>query len=193
MVIYKSLSDPELVALLQLGDCAAYKEIYKRYSVILINHAYNKTRNREEAKDVVHDVFTALWANHENIDPENNLAGYLYTCVRNVFFNQVARNNVQAKYMASIKEFSLSGSVITDHLVRERQLMEIINKEIEKLPPKMGEVFKLCRNEYLTHKQIAERLNISEQTVSKHITNALKILRVKLGMIVYIFWLIHNK
>jgi RNA polymerase sigma-70 factor (family 1) len=193
MMSFDSLSDPELVALLQLGDRAAYKEIYQRYSVLLLNHAYNKTRSREEAKDIVHEVFAALWANQENINPENNLAGYLYTCVRNVFFNQVARNNVQIKYLASVKEFSMSGSIITDYLVRERQLLEIINREIESLPPKMGEVFKLSRNEYLTHKQIAERLEISEQTVSKHITNALKILRVKLGVIVYVFWLIHNK
>lgn len=193
MVTLSGLSDPELIALLQAGDSTAFKEIYERYSMLLLNHAYNKTRNREEAKDIVHEVFAALWANHQLLNPESNILGYLYTCVRNVFFNQVARNSVQAKYLASVQEFSQNGQTITDYLVRERQLAEIIIKEIEKLPSKMGEVFKLSRNEYLTHKQISEKLHISEQTVSKHITNALKILRVKLGVLVYFLWLIHNK
>jgi hypothetical protein len=51
-------------------------------------------------------------------------------------FNSLsARDNVQAKYLASIKKFSLSGWIITNRLVRERQLLEIINKEIENLRP----------------------------------------------------------
>jgi RNA polymerase sigma-70 factor (family 1) len=193
MVTCSSLSDSELVTLLQSGDGGAYKEIYERYSIIILNHAYNKTRDREEAKDIVHEVFTTLWASRYDVKLNSNLSGYLYTCVRNVFFNQIARNCVQSKYLASLKDFSLSGEVVTDHLVRERQLMEIINHEIADLPPKMGEVFRLSRNEYLSHKEIAEKLGISEQTVSKQVTNALKILRVKLGVIVYILFLIHNK
>jgi RNA polymerase sigma-70 factor (family 1) len=193
MMCFSDLSDSELVKLLQSGSSAAFEEIYGRYSAILLNHAYNKTRNREEAKDIVHEVFAALWKNHKDINPDSNLPGYLYTCVRNIFLNQVARGHAQSKYLESIREFSMYDQVIADYQVRERQLLAIINAEIANLPSKMGEVFKLSRNEYLTHKQIAERLSISEQTVSKHITNALKILRVKLGIVVYIFWLIHNK
>jgi len=193
MVTCSSLSDSELVTLLQSGDGGAYKEIYERYSIIILNHAYNKTRDREEAKDLVHEAFTTLWANRYDVKLNINLSGYLYTCVRNGFLNHVARNGVQSKYLASLKDFSLQGEVVTDHLVRERQLMGIINKEIADLPPKMSEVFKLSRNEYLSHKEIAKKLGISEQTVSKQVTNALKILRVKIGVIVYILFLIHNK
>jgi RNA polymerase sigma-70 factor (ECF subfamily) len=76
-------------------------------------------------------------------------------------------------------------------LVREKQLAAIIEREIAALPPKMREVFVLSRKEYLTHKEIAELLGISEQTVSKHVTNALKILRVKLGAVAYILLIIH--
>jgi hypothetical protein len=51
MEALNNLSDAELVDLLKLGDRAAYTEIYDRYIFVLLNHAYNKTRNREEAKD----------------------------------------------------------------------------------------------------------------------------------------------
>ncbi|MCR8559395.1 RNA polymerase sigma-70 factor [Mucilaginibacter sp. BJC16-A38] len=188
MEIYTNLPDNELIKLLQSGDHSAFKEIYERYIFILLNHAYNKTRNREEAKDLVHEVFTHLWAKHDAIDPAINLSGYLYTCVRNAFLNQVAKKEVQSRYLLSLEQFAAQGPVIADHRIRERQLMDLIHHEIESLSPKMREVFKLSRREYLSHREIAERLDISEQTVSKHVTNALKILHVKLGAFIYLAW-----
>jgi len=51
------------------------------------------------------------------------------------------------------------------------------------LPSKMRTVFELSRNEHLSHREIAFKLEISEQTVSKQITNALRILKLKLGFL----------
>ena len=191
----KTLSDFELVDLLKSGDQAAYTEIYDRYILILLNHAYNKTRDREEAKDIVHEVFTTLWARRESFNFQSNLSGYLYTAVRNNIVNQVVHNDVKGKYLASIAQFinNNNSQIITDHLVREHQLSSIIEKEIAELPPKMREVFELSRKQHFSHKQIAEKLEISEQTVSKHVTNALRILRVRLGIFIYLIWLIHPK
>jgi len=191
----KTLSDAELVDLLKSGDQLAYTEIYDRYILILLNHAYNKTRDREEAKDIVHEVFTTLWARRENFNCQSNLSGYLYAAVRNNILNQVVHNDVKGKYLASIAQFinNNNSQIITDHLVREHQLSSIIEKEIAELPPKMREVFELSRKQHFSHKQIAEKLDISEQTVSKHVTNALRILRVRLGIFIYLLWLIHPK
>lgn len=191
----KTLSDAELVDLLKSGDQLAYTEIYDRYILILLNHAYNKTRDREEAKDIVHEVFTTLWARRENFNCQSNLSGYLYAAVRNNILNQVVHNDVKGKYLASIVQFINynNSQVITDHLVREHQLSSIIEKEIAELPPKMREVFELSRKQHFSHKQIAEKLEISEQTVSKHVTNALRILRVRLGIFIYLLWLIHPR
>lgn len=191
----KTLSDAELVDLLKSGDQLAYTEIYDRYILILLNHAYNKTRDREEAKDIVHEVFTTLWARRENFNCQSNLSGYLYAAVRNNILNQVVHNDVKGKYLASIAQFINynNSQVITDHLVREHQLSSIIEKEIAELPPKMREVFELSRKQHFSHKQIAEKLEISEQTVSKHVTNALRILRVRLGIFIYLLWLIHPR
>lgn len=191
----KTLSDAELVDLLKSGDQTAYTEIYDRYILILLNHAYNKTRNREEAKDIVQEVFATLWARRENFNCQCNLAGYLYTAVRNIILNQVVHNDVKGKYLASIAQFvnNHNSQIITDHLVRENQLSIIIEKEIADLPPKMREVFELSRKRHFSHKEIAEKLKISEQTVSKHVTNALRILRVRLGIFIYLLWLIYPK
>jgi RNA polymerase sigma-70 factor (family 1) len=191
MTNYISLDDTQLSDLLKSGDRAAYTEIYDRYVLVLLGHAYNKARDREAAKDAVHEVFVTLWAKRSSLTIDN-LPGYLFRSVRNVILNQVAHEAVRDRYISSMVTFA-AGYETTDHLVREKQLMAIIEKEIDALPPKMREVLRLSRNENLSHKEIAEKLDISEQTVSKQITNALKILRIKLGVLVYVLMLIHTR
>ena len=190
---YKDYTDQHLTDLLKLDDRMAYTEIYDRYIFTLLNHVYNKTRNREEAKDIVHEVFAKLWASREQLQITNNLAGFLYTAARNIILNQITRKEVQSKYLASILNFAEEPQTVTDYRLRENQLIAVIEKEIAELPAKMREVFELSRKEHLSHREIALQLDISEQTVSKHITNALKILRVKLGLLTYLVWIIYPK
>lgn len=188
MFSYNKLSDHELLALLKKSDSDAFAEVYNRYKVLLHTHAYKKFSDREEAKDIVQDVFATLWKNREN-NNFNNLPGYLYTAVRNSVINHITRNGVKTKYISSIQSFSTSGHVVTDHLIREKQLADIIEKEIGALPKKMKEIFELSRKEHLSHKEIAERLSISEKTVDKQISNALKILKTKMGMVTFLTFL----
>jgi RNA polymerase sigma factor (sigma-70 family) len=56
----------------------------------------------------------------------------------------------------------------------------------------MREIFELSRYDNLSHKQISEKLNLSEKTVKKQVNNALKILRVKLGLLAYLYFILHN-
>lgn len=181
-----SLSDSELIILVQADNSAAYKEVYDRYSLILLNHAYNKTRDREEAKDIVHEVFANLWENRECLNPLKSLSGFLFTCIRNIIFNQFNRKLIQEKYLSSLNAFVLEDNCAADHQLRERMMTTIIEEEIDRLPRKTAAVFRLSRYGHLSHKEIAGKLSISDQTVSKHITNTLKILRIRLGLLLYI-------
>ncbi len=189
MFSYTKLSDHELLALLKESDRAAFAEVYDRYKVLLHIHAYKKFSDREEAKDIVQDVFASLWKNRENSD-FNNLPGYLYTAVRNSIVNHITRKEVKTKYITSMQNFSSFGQIVTDHLIREKQLADIIEKEIEALPKKMRVIFELSRKEHLSHKEIAERLSISEKTVDKQISNALKILRTRVKLMSFLTFLL---
>jgi len=188
---YNLFSDAELSSLLKEGDRNAFTEIYERYKYILHAHALNKTRDREEARDVIQEIFIYLWDKREVICINNNLSGYLYKAVRNAILNKITHKQVQEKYLDSMKAFSLEDHVESDHRIRERQLTDFIESEIAILPPKMREIFELSRKAHLSHHEIAEKLNISDQTVSKQVTNALKILRVKLGLFIYFLMLMN--
>ena len=190
MADYSAFSDPELADFLKSGDRSAFAEIYNRYKFILHNHAWNKTRNTAEAQDALQEVFSALWAKRETINIGTNLSGYLYSAVRNHILNNMAHKEVQSKYVSSIQQFSNNNATLTDHRVRENLFKALIEKEIAALPPRMREVFELSRKQHLSHKQIAEIMGTSEQTVKKQMTNVLKVLRTKLGLLTYIYMLI---
>lgn len=191
MLNYQTISDHELAGLLKSGDRRAYTEIYNRYKWLLHVHAYKWMQDREEAKDIVHELFASLWTKRESLSFPENLSAYLYTAVRNRIFNMISHQKVESEYLSSLQHFIDEGTCVTDHLVREKQLTALIEKEISSLPPKMREVFELSRKSQLSHKEIAEQLQLSEQTVRKHVQHALKILRIKLGLVVFLVFISH--
>lgn len=183
---YSKFCDSELQGLLMGGDARAFTEIYHRYKGVLHQHALNMLKDRDEAKDILQELFTNLWHNRESIHIQINLSGYLYSGIRNRVLNLIAHKQVESKYIASLEDFIHKGEFITDHRVRERQLAELIEKEIAALPPKMREIFRLSRISNMSHKEIAEGLSLSEQTVRTQVRNALRLLRVKLGLLILV-------
>lgn len=192
MAALNNLSDDELITLLKEGDRSAFAEIYERYFAALYVHAYNRLRDRDEAKDAVQELFALLLDKCNTLTFKNNLSNYLYTSLRNRILNTLAHEQVRAKYLSSLPDMIDPSQSITDHRLRERQLSAIIEKEIQALPPKMREVFELSRKANLTYKEIAEQLDITEQSVRSHVKGALKILRVKLGIFAYLVFILYR-
>jgi RNA polymerase sigma-70 factor (family 1) len=192
MATLSTLSDQELAFLLQEGDQGAYNEIYERFKGVLHLHAYKKLGDFEEAKDVIQELFVILWDKRETIPSTTNFSGYLYQMLRNKIFDIISHKAVESRYIASIKNFFDVGHATTDYRVRERDLTARIESEINNLPPKMREVFILSRKNQLSHKEIAQELSISESTVKNQIKSALKILRVRLGILFYIAFLFYK-
>ena len=187
---YHDLSDQELVFLIRRSDQLAYRELYDRYKVLLYDHAYKKLGDYDEVKDILQEVFAVIWEARAKLPDTDNMAGYLYTAVRNRIFNLLKHRQVRSAHKISLQSVVSEGQYSTDHAFREKEFNQLIEQEINELPAKMREVFLLSRRKFLTHQQIADELRISETTVSKQITNALKILRKKLGIVIYIFLLL---
>ncbi|WP_316810988.1 RNA polymerase sigma-70 factor [Pedobacter heparinus] len=190
MATYSTYSDLELFDLLKSGSNNAFTEIYNRYSKLLYAHAYRRLLNEAEADDIVHDLFTALWFKRENLVLKTNLAGYLFTAVKNRIIDYVSHKKIESNYIKSLQNFIDKGDNNTDSSLREKQTELLIAKEIAALPPKMREIFELSRYENYSHKQIAAKLGITEKTVKSQINNALKILRPKLGYLIWLYLVI---
>ena len=190
MLSYATLPDRLLFDLLRLEDEVAFKEIYDRYFDALYVHAYRRLGDKDEAEDTVQEIFVILWEKRQQIELKGNLSGYLYTAVRNKIFNIMAHKQVVAVHLQSLRAFIERGECQTDHVVREKELQAMIDNEVAALPDKMQEVFALSRYKYLNNREISAELKLSEHTVKKQISNALRILRTKLGILFLLFYLI---
>ncbi|PTT02178.1 RNA polymerase sigma-70 factor [Pedobacter sp. HMWF019] len=188
-----AFSDAELAVLLAEGDALAYTEIYKRYSAVLCVFAYKRLDNREEARDLVHELFLALWRKRTDINITVTLSTYLFTAVRNRMLDLISHKQVSSRYIESFQNYCLNTeNYSADHLVRHNQLHALIEREIAALPPKMRQVFEFSRKSSYNRKEIAAELGLSEQTVKSHLQHAVKILKLKLGAILSIvMYLIH--
>ena len=184
MAAYKSLSDHELIRLLQTSDHAAFNEIYHRYFELLYSHAYKKLSDEEVAKDIIQEIFTALWFKRESAVNVKDLAAYLFSSIRYKIFDYFAHEKVQEKHLESLQAFLAEKPIVsTDYQIREAQFKAYIDQQIQALPPKMRLVFEMSRKEQLTYKEIADQLSTTENNVSKQVNNALRVLRTKLNFL----------
>nr|WP_121273328.1 RNA polymerase sigma-70 factor [Pedobacter schmidteae] len=187
---YEILSDHELTERMRSDDHVAFAELYERYKVVLYLHAKRMLDDQDETKDVIQEVFTTLWIKREDLVIATSLKSYLYSAVRNKVFNLLAHRKFELNYLNSLQQVIDLGENGTEAQLREKQLIAMVEREIEQLPSKMRAIFELSRKHHLSHKEIAERLNISDKTVKKQINNAIKILRVKINVILVAFPLI---
>jgi len=191
MKMYGKLSDTELISLLKADDHTAFTEIYDRYQSLLYLYTYKKLQDKEEAKDIIQDVFITLWNSRQNFELQVTLTGYLYKAVLNKVLNSFRHKSITQQHIDSFKKIVVANLETADYLIREKEIASLIEREIQALPEKMREVFELRRKEYLSNKQIAERLQISEHTVATHMKKALKTLRLRIGLVAYLAFFFH--
>jgi RNA polymerase sigma-70 factor (ECF subfamily) len=186
MLNYNILTDDELSFLLKERDHHAFTEIYNRYQHILYIHAIKLVKDPDEAQDILHDLFTALWDKAAELNTSIPLRAYLFKSIKNRVFDLFSRLKVRSGRLLSLQEFMEQGKWVTDEALREKELIDIIEKEVGLLPAKMQTVFKMSRNENLSYREIAEELCISDKTVKKQVSNAIKILRKRISLMMVI-------
>jgi RNA polymerase sigma-70 factor (family 1) len=174
---YSKQSDLQLVVLLKQGEEQALSELYMRYWDKLLVVAANHLDSPEEAEEVLQDIFFSLWQRRETLELKYSLATYLSVAVKYRIINLMDKQyRLRHKMKSSISEAEmLSPSAETGLL--EKELMEQIAIAVKRLPEKCRIVFTMSREQGMSHKQIAAELNISEKTVTNHLTKAIKDLK----------------
>lgn len=192
MPIYSKCTDKELVSLLESGNQAAFKEIYDRYNGLLFAYAYKRLQVEDEAKDVIQEVFIGLWENRERFILKTYLSGFLYKSVLNKILNIWKHKRVIRHHVLSQSLEVDVDSKETDFLIREKDIIALVEKEIAAMPPRMREIYELKYRQYRSVKQIASDLNISENTVATQLQRAAAHLKGKLGVMVFAIYILQR-
>jgi len=173
----QSYSDQTLIGLWQQGNELAFDILYKRYVIQLVGLITQKTDSEENAKELSQEVFLAVYLKKDNLQEIQNFKAYLFGIAKNKLFNYYRHQLVEQKYRQDLLNRVEPTIDDVKEILENKQLQQIIDQQVEQLPPKCREVFKLSRQENLSYKAIAERLKISENTVDQHIQKALRAIR----------------
>ena len=132
---------------------------------------------QEEADEIVNDAFLAVWDNRHTLELSQNLKPYLYTVVRNKSLNVLKKKKIDTLPIEDWFELPQTPSDTAHELMVYKETQAIINQAIKLLPPRCQQIFVLSRKEMLTHKQIAQIMELSEKTIENQITIAIKAIK----------------
>jgi RNA polymerase sigma-70 factor (family 1) len=158
-------------------DYAAFTELYHRYWNTLMTAAGKRIASMEIAEELVQDVFLSFFLRRKEIQVNISVEAFLKAALRHQVFKVYRSQKIHEQYVDSILAENSPKVALPDALMEAKQLREQVYKVADKMPDKCREVFLLSRFEQLSHKEIAEKLDISVNTVKKHINKAVAILR----------------
>lgn len=172
--------ESSLILRLIEGDEDAFCELYATYKNRLIYFAMRFLKSREYAEDVFQDAFTVVWQSRRFINPDASFSSYLYTIMRNRILNQLRNAANEEKLKESILSQALDYTEDTKREVMLNDLKSLISHALQQLTPRQREIFEMSREAQLSHKEIADKLGISVNTVQEHISTSLKLIRTYL-------------
>jgi RNA polymerase sigma-70 factor (ECF subfamily) len=177
-----SLTDQELLEQLAQKNEAALTVLYYRYYPLLCAVAIKRIPDEPVVEELVQDVLINLWEKATQLDLKGNVQAYLFATLRNKVLHELRSRMVKAKHATSLQQ-ETEEAITYDagELLQAKELTQKLQVIIDELSPQCREAFTLSRFEHLSYKSIAQRMNISVNTVEKHIGKALNILREKLG------------
>ncbi len=175
------IDEHELVIRLIDGDEDAFCELYAAYKNRLLYFAMKFVKSRDFAEDIFQDAFTIIWQSRRFINPDASFSSYLYTIVRNRILNQIRDADKENTLKERILSQAIDYTDDTKENILANDLREIINKAIEKLTPRQREIFEMSREAQMSHKEIADALDISVHTVQEHISVSLRTIRTFLS------------
>lgn len=173
-----------LAARVRAGDAEAFRALFDAHFGELLRHALRFVHAREQAEDVVHDVFLRLWERRGGIDPEANLRAYLFAAVAHRSLDALKRRRLEDRWATEGRAMSGDAGAIAPPDVEQRleseELATQLRRAIARLPGQQRAVMVLRWHRQMSHREIATALGIAPKTVAIHMGRALKALRAML-------------
>jgi len=183
IIIFKKT--PTMMEALQLNtpkilDRKTFNEIYDTYYQDLLRKFVFLIGSQERAEDIIQEVFLKIWKQRRQIDFSLSLRSYMMRIGHNLIMDYYRHHRVEKKFEARYKRQNNINYIDVDELFHEDQMSRLENV-VNKLPPKRRLIFKLCKFEDKSYKEVSELLNVSQSTICDHIVKAKRFIKSELG------------
>ena len=170
-----------LVKALKEGNQLAFSIVYKTYAAQTFSLAFKYLLNKELAEDAVQNLFLKLWLKKEEIDETKPINRYLFTMLKNDLLNTLrdSKKNIYLLEDCLSMVLELEDDSQNENLKQEQ--MNIIQQALEQLSPQRRKVFEMKVSGKYSNQEIADKLNLSINTIKFQYSQSLKQIRSTVG------------
>ena len=172
MLEFSQKEERELLLLLKQGDREAFAKIHSFYNHHLHRGLMQIVKLEADAEEVLQETFLKLWEIREQIDPEKSFLSFLSTIATNKAFDSVRKTARDKKKRLLYTEIATSAYQHVEELFSRKENLVLVQQAIGQLPPLRQKVFRLCKMEEKSYREVSEQLGISVSTVSDHMVKA---------------------
>jgi len=168
----------KLIDRLKNGDMVAFDAFYKIYSGRLFGFVFSIIKQELDAEGIVQEVFIKIWESRHKIADYSTFESFLFSIAHNTTISLLRKRLNEKKYLEHLR--SIQVEISSTDIIEEIHFNEIKEKFdhlINRLSPRQKEIYLLSREDGLTHKEIAEKLGISKNTVEIHMSKAIKFIK----------------
>ncbi|MFA5670441.1 MAG: RNA polymerase sigma-70 factor [Balneolaceae bacterium] len=169
--------DCDLLLQIKTGNEQSFRLIYEKFHKPLYLFALKYLRSKELAEDAVHDVFIKLWNNRKKLDTSGSLKGFLFTATKNHVLNMLRNDKEKMKKHILLQYEGDVNKQMPNNVSSLSEYWELCQLAVLQLPERRREVFELRTNDGLTNQEVAQYLDISENTVKVHYYKATNFIR----------------
>ena len=173
-----SKNDEQWLRLLMQGEVVGLQHLIRVYFPILRRYAIKVLNTTTFAEDIVEDVIVKMWERKETFTCPDEIKGFLYTSVRNSCINSIrSRQREHARFHAFTQMHEQEADISFGSEIIYSEVLADLRKSVDTLPVKMREVFILSHFKEMSNQDIANHLNLSQQTVRNQKTRAFRLVK----------------
>ncbi len=165
-----SNGDKDLVFRLHDDDIGAFDMLYQKYHQAIYRNIFKLTKDDDIARDILQDIFVALWEKRADINPDQSVSGWLFVLSFNKSISYL-RKKVRETAIVNTMPFAETETDNGDVQLMDEQYY-LLQQAINQLSPQRKKVFTLCKLEGKTYEEAAEKLNLSKHTVKEYLGHA---------------------
>lgn len=165
--------------IIEKDDEHAFSLFFKRVYVRFLRFSFYYVKDHHAAEDVVSEVFINFLKRKNTLAPIKNVEAFFYASVRNQSLKYIQKNKCTGNLSSwsDLNDLEIASNSRPDQEMMDQELFRIISEAIKKLPAQRLVIYEMVKHDQLKYKEVAEIFNISQKTVEKHMSLALKVVR----------------
>lgn len=172
-----AVSDENLMQGLISGNADAFTVLYARYNRNIFQFVNKYVHSEAMAEDLTQEIFIKIWNCREKLSRVESFKGYLFISARNHTLNSLkAALRIESTMGEVINNF-IGQRNTTEERVLDSDYATFLQMELNKLPDRTREIFRLCRQEERTYDEVSQQLGISKSAVKNHMVFSMRVLK----------------